>query len=407
MDDELPGYLLHQRIGVGAASEVYRAEPVGSPGRPVAVKRLRIDAPPRAVDELRREAMVLARLSHPSLMRILDIVPDGDGVALVLPLAAGGSLAARLATADGGLEPAEAADLGARLASALAAAHDAGLVHRDVKPGNILFDAEGQPLLGDFGTARLLSERAPVRRDGGVPRPGCRTRRRARCSDRRVRPRRDALRDARGRPSVRGLDPPPDPRGSRPEHPRPAGRGVGGSGSARRHHRTRDGARPERPVPDRQRARRPAGRVPQATPDRWGDARGPSAAVDRAGRGARRGPATAAEARADGDRPSAPRHRSAVGAAGPPRDRLVAGARRRARPHPRRPQGQWRGGRRTPGRRPAARRRPRDRLPRLRTRRCHRATTPATLPPPTPHASCTRTSRVAGARSPSLGTAVS
>jgi eukaryotic-like serine/threonine-protein kinase len=161
MDDELPGYLLHQRIGVGAASVVYRAEPVGSPGRPVAVKRLRIDVPPRAVDELRREAMVLARLSHPSLMRILDIVPDGDGVALVLPLAAGGSLAARLATADGGLEPAEAADLGARLASALAAAHDAGLVHRAVRPGNILFDAEGQPLLGDLGTARLLSERAP------------------------------------------------------------------------------------------------------------------------------------------------------------------------------------------------------------------------------------------------------
>jgi eukaryotic-like serine/threonine-protein kinase len=162
MDDEVPGYQLHQRIGVGAASEVYRAEPVGSPGRPVAVKRLRIDVAPRAVEELRREAMALARLSHPSLMRILDVVPDGAGVALVLPLAVGGSLADRLATADGGLEPAEAADLGARLASALAAVHDAGLVHRDVKPGNILFDAEGQPLLGELGTARLTSERAPV-----------------------------------------------------------------------------------------------------------------------------------------------------------------------------------------------------------------------------------------------------
>jgi eukaryotic-like serine/threonine-protein kinase len=162
MDHGLPGYVLHQRIGVGANAEVFRAEPVGSPGRVVAVKRLRTEADTRAVDDLRREADALARLSHPSILRLIDVVTDGGRIALVVPFAVGGSLADRLAITDGGLAPVEVADLGARIARALAAAHNAGLVHRDVKPGNVLFDAEGQPLLGDFGTAHLTADQAPV-----------------------------------------------------------------------------------------------------------------------------------------------------------------------------------------------------------------------------------------------------
>jgi eukaryotic-like serine/threonine-protein kinase len=162
MGHELPGYVLRDRLGVGAAAEVFRAEVVGAPGRLVVVKRLRVDATPRAVDELRREAAALAALSHPSILPLLDVVPDGDRVALVLPFAAGGSLADRLARTTGGLAPAEVADLGARIGGALAAAHNAGLVHRDVKPANLLFDAEGQPLLSDFGTALLTAELAPV-----------------------------------------------------------------------------------------------------------------------------------------------------------------------------------------------------------------------------------------------------
>lgn len=152
---EVPGYVLRERIGRGADATVWRAEPAGSPGRLVAVKLID-DPAPGAARIIEREAEALARLSHPSILQVLDIVPLDDGLALVTPFTTGGSLAARLAATPGGLDPQEVCEVGARLASALAVAHDAGLVHRDVKPANVLFDREAQPLLADFGTARLI-----------------------------------------------------------------------------------------------------------------------------------------------------------------------------------------------------------------------------------------------------------
>jgi hypothetical protein len=153
----LPGYVLREPIGSGPSSRVWRAEPRDRPGRVVAIKRIALAPDPRAVVTFRQRAARLAQLSHPGILPLLNVIDDGDGVALVTPYAPGGTLADRIARRGGGLPPGIVAGLGADLATALGAAHAEGLVHGDVKPSNVLFDAEGQPLLADFGVAALLT----------------------------------------------------------------------------------------------------------------------------------------------------------------------------------------------------------------------------------------------------------
>lgn len=119
----------------------------------VAVKRLRPGSDGIAARRLREEAAALARARHPNVVRLVDVVPDGDRdgdrVALVLEHAEGGTLAA-LARARGGLRSGEVVALLAPIADALAAAHARGVVHGDVSPSNVLLDRAGTPLLADF-----------------------------------------------------------------------------------------------------------------------------------------------------------------------------------------------------------------------------------------------------------------
>jgi hypothetical protein len=152
----LPGYDVQSLIGYGATGEVWRARELAT-GDLVALKRLREDADPAAVQALRREAVLLRSLDTPYVVRLRDVVDD----VLVLDLAAGGSLAALL-TRRGTLDPGEVVTVAGPLAQALAAAHARGLVHGDVSPANVLFTAAGMPLLSDLGIARIAGDRSAV-----------------------------------------------------------------------------------------------------------------------------------------------------------------------------------------------------------------------------------------------------
>ncbi|MGY1855936.1 protein kinase domain-containing protein [Modestobacter sp. SYSU DS0290] len=176
----VPGYVLEELLGRGGSGQVWRARPQ-SGGAPVAVKVLLRGDPERQ----EREARLLAELDHPHLVRLHRVVRrevrGGPAeVSLVLELLAGGSLAALLAR-RGRLRPGEVVTTVAPVAAALAQAHERGVVHGDLSPGNVLFTAEGRPVLTDLGTARLVGDTAraevtppyvdPVVARGGAPGP--------------------------------------------------------------------------------------------------------------------------------------------------------------------------------------------------------------------------------------------
>ena len=176
----VPGYLLDRLLGRGGSGEVWRARP-RSGGAPVAVKVLVAGDAARQA----REAALLGALDHPHLVRLHEVVhqPRRGGparVALVLDLLEGGSLAALLAR-RGRLRPGEVVTALAPVAAALARAHEEGVVHGDLSPGNVVFTAEGRPVLTDLGVARVLGEEAagevtpayvdPAVARGGAPGP--------------------------------------------------------------------------------------------------------------------------------------------------------------------------------------------------------------------------------------------
>ncbi|MFJ6622141.1 protein kinase [Kitasatospora sp. NPDC091335] len=163
-------YLLDETLGRGATGTVWRGVvredvqvPGCAPGQRVAIKVLReeLAADPDVVMRFLRERSLLLRLTHPNIVRVRDLVVEGELLALVMDLVEGPDLA-RYLRAHGPFSPIAGALLMAQVADALAASHADGIVHRDLKPANVLLASilvdgteQMHPLLTDFGIARL------------------------------------------------------------------------------------------------------------------------------------------------------------------------------------------------------------------------------------------------------------
>ncbi|WP_437064900.1 protein kinase domain-containing protein [Streptomyces sp. enrichment culture] len=154
-------YRLVERIGSGGMGTVWRAHDE-TVGREVAVKQPRLPGDPedevhrRAARRLYREARAAARVDHPSAVSVHDVVEEDGLPWIVMELVRGESLHEVLRR--GPLKPAEAARVGLAVLGALRAAHAVGIVHRDVKPANVLLGPHGRVVLTDFGIAHVQGE---------------------------------------------------------------------------------------------------------------------------------------------------------------------------------------------------------------------------------------------------------
>lgn len=156
-------YVLRSPIGHGGMGTVWRAGDTQL-GRQVAVKEV---VPPAGVDRserermyqrMLREARAAAGLSHPSVVRVYDVVTEQGRPWVVMELLDDARSLAEIVLSDGPVSPRAAAKIGVALLGALEVAHAAGILHRDVKPANVLVCADGRCVLTDFGVARMPDE---------------------------------------------------------------------------------------------------------------------------------------------------------------------------------------------------------------------------------------------------------
>jgi hypothetical protein len=157
-------YRLVRQIGAGAMGVVWEGHDERL-DRTVAIKKLRLrpNLPQakttEAVARCLREGRIAARLHHPNAITVFDVVDEDNVPNLVMEYLPSRSMATAIAE-DGPLAPGDVAAIGAQVATALAAAHEAGIVHRDITPGNILLGEDGSVKLTDFGISRAADDAA-------------------------------------------------------------------------------------------------------------------------------------------------------------------------------------------------------------------------------------------------------
>ncbi|MFT4106528.1 MAG: Stk1 family PASTA domain-containing Ser/Thr kinase [Lacrimispora sp.] len=150
-------YEILEQIGSGGMSDVYKAL-CHKLDRPVAIKVLKeeFSSDSGFVSKFKMEAQAAARLSHPNIVNVYDVVDDGDLHYIVMELIEGITLKNYISK-KGCLDSKEAIGIGISVAQGLAAAHEQGIIHRDIKPQNIIIARDGKVKVADFGIARAVS----------------------------------------------------------------------------------------------------------------------------------------------------------------------------------------------------------------------------------------------------------
>src|SRR6478736_5013564 len=154
-------YKISESIGTGGMGEVYLATDITA-GRKAALKLLplRFTGDAERLKRFQQEARAVVGLNHPNILTVYEIGEDHSIHYIASELIEGETLRQRLAR--GRMELSEAVDVAIQVASALAAAHEAGIVHRDVNPGNIMRRPDGYVKVLDFGIAKLVEQEVPV-----------------------------------------------------------------------------------------------------------------------------------------------------------------------------------------------------------------------------------------------------
>ncbi len=156
-------YELRDVLGRGGMATVYRSWDTRlQVDRAVKILADNLASRPKLRDRFESEARTMARLHHPNLVTVMDVGQEGDRFYMVMELVDGGSLQDRIKR-TGALSPRQASDVMQGVLSALYLAHNKGVVHRDIKPHNVLLTAEGVPKLTDFGIAQIHSANTMTR----------------------------------------------------------------------------------------------------------------------------------------------------------------------------------------------------------------------------------------------------